>query len=125
MKLSRLGLLSIPIAVMLSATAFVLPAQAGAIKQSSGKLTLLRVHNVGTKYGPPADQIDAEVIIRLNSQPGKAFGFKLRQDSNALVHQGMLDVLRDAFFRNTNVTIDYDIESGKKNGRIIRVWVSK
>ncbi|MDJ0800167.1 MAG: hypothetical protein QNJ51_25735 [Calothrix sp. MO_167.B12] len=63
--------------------------------------------------------------IRLNTQPRKAFGFKLRQDSNALVHQGMLDVLRDAFFRNTNVTIDYDIESGKKNGRIIRVWVSK
>ncbi len=69
--------------------------------------------------------ITCNVGIRLNTQPRKAFGFKLRQDSNALVHQGMLDVLRDAFFRNTNVTIDYDIESGKKNGRIIRVWVSK
>ncbi len=64
MKLSRLGLLSIPIAVMLSATAFAIPVQAATKRlQSSGKLTLLRVHNVGTKYGPPADQIDAEVII--------------------------------------------------------------
>lgn len=88
-------------------------------------MTLLRVHDVGTKYGPPADQIDVEVVIWLDSQPGKAFGFQLRNDSNRPVRQGMLDLLRDAFNNNWTVTIHYEINPGLNNGVIRRVWLTK
>jgi hypothetical protein len=93
--------------------------------EASGKLTLLRVHDVGTRYGPPTDVIDVEVVIWLDSQPGKAFGFQLRNDGNRPARQGMLDLLRDGFEHNWNVTIDYDIDPGKNNGVMIRVWLTK
>ncbi len=93
--------------------------------QLSGKVSLLRVHDVGTKYGPPSDQIDVEVVAWLNSAPGKAFGFQLRNDNNRAARQGMLDLLRDAFNNNWTVSMDYDVRPGKKNGIIIRVWLAK
>jgi hypothetical protein len=84
-----------------------------------GKLTLLRVHEVGTKFGPPADQIDAEVIVKLDSSD-KAFGFQLRRDSNAGAHAGMLDDLREAFNRDRRVRLEW-VRVGPQTGRIIRV----
>lgn len=93
--------------------------------QSSGKLRLLRVHDVGSKYGPAADQIDVEVVFGLKEEPKKSFGFKLRNDTQRLAHQGMLDLLRDAFVGNLTVTTDYDIAEGKQNGVAMRVWLSK
>ena len=96
-----------------------------ALIQSSGKLTFLRVHDVGTAYGPPTDRIDVEVVVQLDSQTGKAFGFQLRNDDNHPVRQGMLDLLRDAFNNNWRVTLDYNIDSGKNHGVIIRVALQK
>ncbi len=101
------------------------------IKQASGKVNFIRVHEVGGKYGPPSDQIDAEVIIKFNNIPGKAFGFKLRNDTNESVRNGMLDILRDAFKNDYTVTIDYkakdgnDVRPADKNGLILRVWITK
>ena len=95
------------------------------LQQSSGKLRLLRVHDVGSKYGPPADQIDVEVVFGLKGATKKAFGFKLRNDTQRLAHQGMLDLLRDAFAGNFTVTTDYEIAQGKQNGVAIRVWLTK
>jgi photosystem II stability/assembly factor-like uncharacterized protein len=92
----------------------------GSLLAVEGKLKLLRTHNVGTKYGPPTDQIDVEVVIWLDSQPGKAFGFQLRNDQNEAAHRGMLDLLRDAFNRDRRVRVDY-IREGLRNGRIVRV----
>jgi hypothetical protein len=51
------------------------------LKQTSGKLNVLRVHDVGTRYGPPTDQINVEVVITLKNKPGYAFGFQLRNDN--------------------------------------------
>lgn len=96
-----------------------------ALLNFSGRLTLLRVHDVGTKFGPPSDQIDAEVVFKLNSQPDKAFGFKLRNDTNGPAHRGMLDLLRSGFEHNFVVSTDADVPAGKKNGMSIRVWLSK
>jgi hypothetical protein len=96
-----------------------------AILQSSGRLTFLRVHDVGTGWGPNQDHLDVEAIIKLDSRPENAFGFQLRNDGNRPARQGMLDLLRDAFNHNWRVTIDYDIEEGKKNGRLFRVWLTK
>lgn len=103
---------------------FSMNAQA-AIRQASGKLTLLRVHDVGTGFGAGDDFIDVEAVIKLNTQPDLAFGFQLRNDRNQPVRQGMLDLLRDAFNHNWTVTIDYEIDPNKKNGIIRRVWLTK
>jgi hypothetical protein len=93
--------------------------------QSSGKLTFLRVHDVGTKFGPPSDQINVEAVIKLNTEPDRAMGFQLRNDGNRPARQGMLDLLRDAFNNNWTVTVDYDIDDGKKNGVAMRVALRK
>jgi len=96
-----------------------------ALLQSSGKLTFLRVHDVGTKFGPPTDQIDVEVVVQLSTTGTKSYGFKLRDDTNRLAHAGMLDLLRDAFNHNWTATIDHETPTGKQNGVIIRVALVK
>jgi hypothetical protein len=100
------------------------PADAG-ILASSGKVSFLRVHDVGSGFGPPTDFIDVEVVVQLNTKPGESYGFTLRNDANRAAHQGMLDLLRDAFNNNHTVLIDYDIQPPRKNGVIIRVALVK
>lgn len=99
--------------------------EVAGIDVASGKLTLLRIHDVGTRYGPPSDEIDVEVIIRLDSVPTKAFGFQLRDDGNRPVREGMLHLLRDAFNNDWTVTLDYYAEPGRNNSILFRVWVTK
>lgn len=106
------------------ATAMLTPAHA-ELQAATGKVTFLRVHDVGTRYGPPTDQLDVEVVIQLGSRPGQAFGFQLRNDNNRPVRQGMLDVLRDAYANDSTVIIDFNIDPPKKNGVIIRVALKK
>jgi len=94
----------------------------GSILAADGTLTFLRVHDVGTGFGPPSDSIDGEVIIQLDTEPGKSFGFQLRTDENEHAHKAMLDLLRDAFGRDARVRVDY-VRTGLRNGRILRVMV--
>ena len=96
-----------------------------ALLESSGRLTFLRAHDVGTGWGPPSDFIDVEVVCKLDALPKNAFGFQMRNDGNRPARAGMLDLLRDAFNHNWTVTIDYNIDPGKKNGVIIRVALTK
>jgi hypothetical protein len=95
--------------------------------QKQGKVTLLRVHDLGTRYGPPTDEIDAEVVIWLSTTQAQneAYGFQLRNDNNGPSRKGMLNILRDAFNLNWTVTTDVDLPDGKKNGIIRRVWITK
>lgn len=78
-----------------------------------GKITFLRVHEVGTGFGPPSDFLDVECVIKLHSAPDNAFGFQLRNDANGDTHRGMLGLLREAFFHERSVRIEYFIEPGK------------
>jgi hypothetical protein len=110
--------------VLLVLSVLVSPARAN-LEESSGKVALLRVHDVGTLYGPANDQIDVEVIVWLDTKPGMAFGFQLRDDANRAARQGMLELLRDAMNHGYTVTIDYNIDPNKKNGVIIRTWITK
>ncbi|HEX2042644.1 MAG TPA: hypothetical protein VHF24_08395 [Acidimicrobiales bacterium] len=96
-----------------------------ALLQSTGKLTFLRVHDVGTAFGPPTDRIDVEVVMKISSQPDRAMGFQLRNDANRPARQGMLDLLRDAFNHNWTVSVDYNLDAGRKNGVAIRVALTK
>ena len=92
----------------------------------NAKLTLLRVHDVGTGWGGGSTNfINVEVVIKLNKQTDMAFGFELRDDGNRPARQGMLDLLRDAFNHGHTVNIDYDIDPGDKNGKLVRVWLTK
>jgi hypothetical protein len=96
-----------------------------ALLQSRGKLTFLRVHEVGGKFGPPTDQIDVEAVLKLNTHPDRAMGFQIRDDSARPVRQGMLDLLRDAFSNDFTVVLDYELDTGKLNGVVIRVALEK
>jgi hypothetical protein len=126
-------LISLVGTVVLLATTVMLPSQVQPVQakpvaqadllQSSGKLTFLRVHDLGTGFGPPTDFLDVEVVVKLDSQPNKAFGFQLRDDTELPTRQGMLNLLRDAFNNNWTVTLDYWLEPGKNNGEIIRVML--
>jgi hypothetical protein len=96
-----------------------------ALLQSTGKLTFLRVHDVGTAFGPQSDRIDVEVVMKLNAAPERAMGFQLRNDGNRPARQGMLDLLRDAFNHNWTVSVDYNLDDGRKNGVAIRVALAR
>ena len=97
-----------------------------ALLNTSGKIKMLRVNEVGDRFGPPADFIEAEVIVQLEQQTGDtASGFKLRADANQPVRQGMLDLLRDAFNNGWRVHFDHEVPAGKAKGTIVRVWVTK
>jgi len=96
-----------------------------ALLQRSGKVTFLRVHDVGGRFGPPTDQIDVEVVVKLSTVADAFMGFQLRSDGNRPVREGMLGLLRDAFNHGWTVTIDYNVPTGKKNGVIIRTALKK
>jgi hypothetical protein len=91
----------------------------GELLAARGRITLLRVHDIGGGYGPPTDRIDGEVIVTLDSEPGRAFGFQLRRDATLAVRQRLLGLLRDAFNHNRTVAIDY-LRTGQHNGTLIR-----
>lgn len=94
---------------------------------SQGKVKELRVVELGSKHGPPTDQIDVEVVAELDTVPDRGLGFQLRNDANRPVRQGMLDLLRDAFQLGCQTRIEYsiDLDAGKKNGIILRVILLK
>lgn len=91
----------------------------------SGRLSLLRVHDRGTKFGPPTDQVDVEVIIAFANRPGDFFGFQLRQDANGPAREGMLGLLRDGFNHGWTVHVDFDQQPNRRNSVLFRVWLTK
>jgi len=93
------------------------------IRTATGKLAFLRVHRLGSGFGPPSDFIDVEVVIGIKGAQG-GFGCTLRNDNNRFAHAGMLDLLRDVFNSDTVVEVEYTLdpgEFGRINGTILRV----
>lgn len=93
------------------------------LRTAIGKLAFLRVHELGSGFGPPFDFIDVEVVVGIHEAEG-GFGFTLRNDDRRFAHSGMLDTLRDAFDADTVVEVEYEVdpgEFGKVNGTILRV----
>jgi hypothetical protein len=93
--------------------------------EKSGKIVFLRAHDVGTRFGPPNDQLDVEAVFILNALSDGAMGFQLRNDANLPARQAMFSLLRDAFVNNLNVIADFLIDPPKKNGVAIRVALTR
>lgn len=120
------GVLRVAVLCVLAAAMFFLggPKEAsaqGQILAVDGVVTFLRVHDVGTGYGPSNDFLDAEVIVSLDSTPDKRFGFQLRSNDNQLVAQAMLNMLQQAYDRGYRIRLEYFQEPGKTNNRLFRV----
>ncbi len=94
----------------------------GSVLAANGKINFLRLHDVGTSFGPPNDVLDAEAVVRLESRPGQYFGVQLRPGSAEASHAASVQLLRTAFEANLPVSIDY-IRNGIHSGRIIRVML--
>ena len=89
----------------------------------SGHVTSILAHDVGSDSSN--DLTDVEVIVQLDTQPGKSFGFQLRNDKNRPARQGMFDLLRDAFNNNSTVTLDGSTVPVTDNGLIIQATLTK
>lgn len=92
---------------------------------AEGKLTFLRVHELGTGYGPSDDFLDAEAIVKLDGVPDKSFGLALRADAQLPARRGMLHLLEDAYEHKWKVGVEYVVRPAHKNGRIVRVYVTR
>lgn len=96
------------------------------IRTAIGKLAFLRVHRLGSGFGPQGDFLDVEVVIGVKEATGTkgGYGFTLRNDDSRFAHQGMLDLLRDAFNSDSVVEVEYTVDPGEfgaANGIILRV----
>lgn len=92
----------------------------GQVLRVSGTPIELRANDIDGGFGPPSDHLDAEVVVKLDSAPGRAFGLQMRGDDAEAAHRGMLKQLRDAFNGADRVALDYRC-TGPRNGIIIRV----
>ncbi len=89
-----------------------------------GHVTLLRAHDPGTGYGAAPDFLDADAVFQLDTEPGRTFGFTLRNDTDRVAHQAMFDLLRHAFEHDHPVQADIELATGMTNGRAQRIWVT-
>lgn len=92
-----------------------------ALLRRSGQVNFLRVHDLKTGYGPGDDQIDGEMVAKIDSEPDHAFGTTLRDDDRLPSHEGMLALLRDGITHDLETTVDYDLGEGRSNGSLMRV----
>ncbi len=75
--------------------------------QTTGPVEWIRVNDVGTGFGPPDDFIDGEVIFKLTNGNNR-YGFQLRNNANALVAQGGLNILLEAMRNDWDINVDYE-----------------
>ncbi len=92
-----------------------------AVAALTGRVTMLRVNNLGTGYGGGNEWLDVEVVLTLDTAPTRAFGFQLRQDTDALVHTEMLEALQEAYEFDDRVTVEFIPTAGGQNGTAVRL----
>jgi hypothetical protein len=91
------------------------------IKIVTGRVTFLRVHEFGSGWGAPNDNLnDAEVIVRLDDDP-RTYGLGLRLGEKLPAAQAMFALLQDAYNTDTPVTVEYEERPGSNNHYLFRV----
>lgn len=93
--------------------------------EATGLVTFLRAHTQGG-YGPPDDHLGSEVIFKLDSEPGLAFGLAPDDGAEAYraQHDRMFDILRTAVEAEKQVRVEYllyDDSRGKANHPALRI----
>jgi hypothetical protein len=100
----------------------------GDILAVEGIPTFLRVHEIGSGFGPTTARIEGELVVELDSLPGRYFGLSLRPSVTGPISTGvgeavaeeMWTTLRGAFERRGRLHVEY-MRTGITTGRIIRV----
>ena len=95
-------------------------APVGSTLNTSGHITFLRVHDVGTGFGQAPNVLDGEVVCLLDTVPSLTLGFQLRLDAARATRREMLALLRAAFVSGRRVSIDY-VRTAPRVGTVIRV----
>ncbi|RMH17562.1 MAG: hypothetical protein D6698_08220 [Gammaproteobacteria bacterium] len=90
------------------------------VTESHGKITVLRSQPQGMEYGSGKNRLDAEVIFKLDKEPGKTFGIRLHEGTDPSIFY-MTDLLREAFVNDLNVTVLHNKVEGVVNYPVI--WV--
>lgn len=96
-----------------------IPPEIGEIVGVEGRIKMIRVHERGTGYGPPAHNLNEDCIVTLDTEPGVALGIDLT-GGKVPAGRKMFDQLRNAFERRRPVRLEYEATNAI-GGRIIRV----
>ena len=72
--------------------------------ENKGKINLYRVQVQGLEFGRGDEEVDAEVLVTLDSQPGMVYTLRLHPDSPP-INKVLADTLRDAYLSQTPVTL--------------------
>lgn len=88
-------------------------------EEVKGKITMFRSQQQNLEVGSKSDFLDAEVLVTLDTQPGKVFGVRLHGDSEA--NAQIVETLRAAYLANRPVVLQHRRDIGKSNLQII--WV--
>ncbi|MDH5545299.1 MAG: hypothetical protein OEZ43_06880 [Gammaproteobacteria bacterium] len=88
-------------------------------QEVKGKITMFRSQQQNLEIGKNGDFLDAEVLVTLDSQPGKVFGVRLHGESEA--NAQIVETLRSAYMNNRPVVLQHRLDVGKNNLQII--WV--
>lgn len=92
--------------------------------ESTGKINLYRAQIQGLEFGRGEQEIDAEILVTLDSQPDLVFTLRLHEDSPP-VNKIIANTLRDAYINNLPVTIYHQIAPKKTNVKIHMVQLNK
>jgi len=91
-----------------------------SVRQASGRLDLLRVHDRGG-FGPNDDRLEGHVVFSFVND-SRAFGFSLGTDNDQNNHKAMFDLLLAAYMNGTVVVTDYE-DDGGNNNEAFRIWL--
>jgi predicted permease len=84
-----------------------------------GKISLYRVQVEGMNFGVGRNKTHAEVLVALDSQPGKVFTLALAvhdgKDTDSVVNQEIANTLRLAYLNRLPVTLYHQITTRKDN----------
>ena len=115
--IKRFALLSTLMLILVAGVSLVL---SGGVVESqcshlatTGTVAWVRVNNVETGFGPSNDFIDGEVIFQLNN--GDRYGYRLRDNRNALVAEAGVSLLLEAMRNGWRVEVDYSDCGGRNH----------
>ena len=74
--------------------------------ETKGVIDLYRVQIQGLELGKNRNKLDAEILVKLDSDPEKVYGVRLHENSPP-VNSVLADTLRVAFLKKIPVTLYY------------------